>query len=190
MDSSDLYFSNSGPVHAIKLGMLGQELAAPRKGSLLLVRRPHGVGAFFDIGIVVLMVVIALCAQVLIKRAAGSYDFSAHNAVAGNMLAISGIVYAVVLGFVVVVAWEAFQRADTTAFAEVNAAGDMYRYAPALGEPLARTVRADIRRYIQLEIDEDWPAMERGAVSKAARDQANRLVADFVHAPPDANSFA
>jgi hypothetical protein len=66
----------------------------------------------------------------------------------------------------------------------------MYRYAPALGEPLARTVRADIRRYIQLEIDEDWPAMERGAVSKAARDQANRLVADFVHAPPDANSFA
>jgi hypothetical protein len=147
------------------------------------------VTVFLDIGIIVAMVVIALGAQIFIKRAAGKYDFSAHNAVAGMMLSIAGIVYAVVLGFVVVVAWQAFQRADTTAFAEVNAAADMYRYAPALGEPLATKVRADVRRYIRLEIDEDWPAMERGETNKASSDQINQLVTDFVRAPSRTNSF-
>jgi len=144
----------------------------------------------FEAGIVIAMVAVALGAQLGIKRLAGTYDFSAHNAVAGMMLSVAGIVYAVVLGFVVVVAWQAFQRADTTAFAEVNAVGDMYRYAPTLGEPLATTVRADLRRYIRLEIDDDWPAMERGATDAASLEQANRLVADFVRAPAQSNSFA
>lgn len=86
----------------------------------------------------------------------------------------------VALGTVVVVVWEGYYRADSTVFAEVNAVADMYRYAPALGAPRAGVLRADIRRYVDLEIIDDWPAMQHGGYGHVSDLQADRLFKDLV----------
>jgi hypothetical protein len=130
--------------------------------------------------IVLPLVAIALAGQLLVKRAFKARDLSENNTVVSSLLTVVGIVFAVVLGTVVVVVWEGYYRADATAFAEVNAVADMYRYAPALGQPGARILRTDIRRYIDLEISEDWPAMQEGGHGHLTDLQADRLFKDLV----------
>lgn len=139
-----------------------------------------GPGWLTFAAIVLALVAVAIGCQILVKRAFKKADLRENNTVVSSLLTVVGIVFAVLLGTVVVVVWEGYHQADATAFAEVNAVADMYRYAPALGEPRASALRSDIRRFVDLQITDDWPAMQYGGRGRLASLQTDRLVKDLV----------
>jgi putative Mn2+ efflux pump MntP len=89
-----------------------------------------------------------------------------HNDLAGFILAVIGVVYAVLLAFVAVTVWERFEAAETRSYEEASALSLVYRDADdfATGEQ----IRAGLRSYAKLVAEDEWPAMAHGNQSPGA----------------------
>ena len=61
-----------------------------------------------------------------------------HNDVAGYLFSAVGVLYAVVLGFVVVVVWQKYGTTVDNVEAEANATGDPYHIVDGFDEPARR----------------------------------------------------
>ena len=107
-------------------------------------------------------------AHALVRRLVPYRDLADHNDVAGFMIAIVGVIYAVLLAFVVVVVWQQYNTADTNYGSEVSTAADVHAFARSLPEPDARAIQSLVHRYIHEMIDSEWPAMLTGGNSSAA----------------------
>ncbi len=86
----------------------------------------------------------------------------AHNEYTGYVVAIIGINYAVLLAFVAVAVWGAYDNATAVASKEAELAGNMYRDAPGLGPGVEQELRSNLRSYVRTVIEDEWPAMSRG----------------------------
>lgn len=82
-----------------------------------------------------------------------------HNDVAGYLFSAVGVLYAVLLGFVVVVVWQKYDAAVTNVIAEVDAGADLYHVVEGFPPALAAAVRGDIRSYARALISKEWPEM-------------------------------
>ena len=62
---------------------------------------------------VVLVIAIGIAGggQILVHRWLAGRDFVGHNEVGGIIIAVSGAIYAVILGFLTIEAWNHFQEA-------------------------------------------------------------------------------
>lgn len=89
-----------------------------------------------------------------------------HNDLAGFILAVVGVVYAVLLAFVAVTVWERFEMAETRSYEEASALGVVYRNADDF--PQSGQIRAALREYAKLVETDEWPAMARGQQSEEA----------------------
>ena len=90
-----------------------------------------------------------------------------HNEVSGFVYAVIGVIYAVILGFVVITVWEGFQDAETTARLEATAVRDLYRISEGLPEPSGQEMQEALVAYASAVISEEWPAMTDGVTSGA-----------------------
>lgn len=122
--------------------------------------------AVAEVGAVCAAVLIGVGLHSLVQRAVPYTRLAKHNDVAGFIFSMLGVIYAVVLGFVVVVVWERHDVAIQNAQAEESAVSDIYRIVGALPKPFAQSVRSDIREYARLMIDQEWPAMRHGTESR------------------------
>jgi Protein of unknown function (DUF4239) len=110
------------------------------------------------IGMVALAVAIAIAGAVLVRRSVELSTLEAHHDVAGFILAVVGVVYAVLLAFVVVVVWQQFNDAQATANEEAVAVGSVYRDVLALGRKGA-PAREALEVYAQSIVDAEWQQM-------------------------------
>jgi hypothetical protein len=115
-----------------------------------------------SIAVVVVVALLAAGLHVVVQRRFGHDRLKGHNDVAGFLLAVVGVIYAVVLGFVVIVAWQKYDDAQNSVDEEVAAAIDLYHSVAAFPPPLKNGVRADIRQYADEVLTSEWPAMARG----------------------------
>jgi hypothetical protein len=129
---------------------------------------------------VVFIVGISVGGHVLVRRYVPHEVLEKHNDVVGFVLAIVGVIYAVLLAFVVVIAWESYNAAESTAQTEVTAASDLYQLSKTFRDPERKALRAELIRYAQLVRDEDWPAMQNGDESPAAQESERRISDDAV----------
>ncbi|HZB91728.1 MAG TPA: DUF4239 domain-containing protein [Stellaceae bacterium] len=93
---------------------------------------------------------------------------SRHNDVAGFIIAIIGVVYAVLLAFIAVAAWASFDSADHVVQQEANLVGNLYRDSIAIPEPARSEMRADIKQYLDLVITKEWPAQREHRLNTQA----------------------
>ncbi len=93
-----------------------------------------------------------------------------HNDLAGFILAVIGVVYAVLLAFVAVTVWERFEAAETRSFEEASSLALVYRDADDF--PQMQEIRSALRSYVKVVATDEWPAMARGQQSP----QANALI--------------
>ncbi|HLX25435.1 MAG TPA: hypothetical protein VKR05_00465 [Candidatus Cybelea sp.] len=110
------------------------------------------------LGIVAAFVVL----HALLQRRLRSEVLRRHNDVAGFLFSAVGVLYAVVLGFVVVVVWQKYDAAVANVEAEVNAVGNLYHNLDAYPETLRSRIRANLRTYADIVAEIEWPAMNRG----------------------------
>ena len=92
----------------------------------------------------------------------------AHNEVVGFILAVIGVIYAVLLAFIAVAVWEDFGKADALVQTEANLVGNLYRDTVGLPDPLATGLRHTLFIYAETVVQDEWPALAAGRVEDAA----------------------
>ena len=84
-----------------------------------------------------------------------------HNDVAGFIFATIGVMYAVILAFVVLVVWQKFNSAEQVSQEESSHAFALYRDISMYPDTTAaRELRKEFKEYIQSVIENEYPKME------------------------------
>jgi len=154
----------------------------------LLAIEPVWLSSILLVGV---MTLIAMVGPVLVRRRVSLDRLRLNNEVAGFKFATVGVLYAVLLGFAVITAWEKFSEAENTAAQEAAAAATLYRLGEGIGGEAGAAFRDSLTRYVKAAIAEDWPAMARGEESRAATGALNGAYAALLaFAPDDARGSA
>lgn len=122
---------------------------------------------------------------VLLHRSGSAASRQGNNDVNGLMFAIVGVLYAIVVGFVVTSQWENVGNARDAAAQEANGLVKVYWAAQVL--PPAQRAEADslCRQYAAVVRDKEWPAM---SAHRTVGPQGQRLLTKLnrtIHAAPD-----
>jgi hypothetical protein len=137
------------------------------------------------------MTLLAVSGTVFVRRRVGFERLAANNEVAGFKFATIGVLYAVLLGFAVIVVWERFNDAENAVAREAGAAAAIYRLTHAIGDAPGAAVRSRLSAYLEAALTEDWPAMERGRSSPGVTRALDSLyTALFAFHPSDAREVA
>jgi hypothetical protein len=115
---------------------------------------------------------------VLVHRSFSHEKFIEHNEVAGFVIAVVGVIYAVLIAFVTVIVWEGFSQAHLRAAREADAAADVWHLARDLPAASGARIRTDLHRYADVVIGDEWPAMRQGLSSEEAQHLIVRLIDD------------
>ena len=118
--------------------------------------------------VVVLPTVLSMCGPVIARRFFGLDWLLGNNEVAGFKFAVLGVIYAVLLGFAVIVVWEKFSSASEAVTQEAAGVVSVYRLSGGLDAGAQAAVRAKLHDYVETVINKDWPAMARGRLDPAA----------------------
>jgi hypothetical protein len=113
-------------------------------------------------------IAVAGAGQGFVRRWFRSGGFVAHNDVGGVIFAVAGTLYAVILGFMTVVAWEHFTEAREIVVAEADADIDAWHAAVGLPPAIRARVRGDTLTYAKLMIQKEWPLMRHGQADPTA----------------------
>ncbi|MBV8490663.1 MAG: DUF4239 domain-containing protein [Candidatus Eremiobacteraeota bacterium] len=97
----------------------------------------------------------------------------------GLTFAIVAVVYAVLIAFIVVDVYETFSRADEVATAEANQLSNLMFDASGLPAPLAKSIRADLDKYIDIVVKTEWPNQQNGKLDEAGFEAGWDVVADI-----------
>ena len=117
---------------------------------------------------------------------------SLHNDLAGFVLAIVGVIYAVLLAFIAVAVWQNYTNVDNLVQMEANLVGDLYQDTIGLPTPVAQQLRLDLFDYTETVVHKEWPHM---MAAMPARLKGWHILGDFHLTlaqlkPPDAPSLA
>ena len=105
-----------------------------------------------------------------------------HNELTGFIFAVVGVIYALVLGFVMVGVWERFEAAESRTFDEASSLTAVYRDAGLFAN--AALLRRDTRRYVEAIINIGWPDMQAGRHSFPTAQDAEALARDVERTQP------
>ena len=134
--------------------------------------------------LMLLFTALAMMGPILIRRRVPLARLRTNNEVAGFKFAVIGVLYAVLLGFVVIIAWERWYDAEKALAAEAGSAATIYRLSIGLGEPAGAALRADMSSYLKSVLADDWPAMAVGRSSRVTTQVLSDLYAALVHYRP------
>jgi len=101
----------------------------------------------------------------LVRRFFSHNILKPHNDVAGFIFATLGVVYAVLLAFVVIIVWENFERTNADVSTEANCLMMLYRGSEIFPEPEKKQLRSLLRDYATVMLEKEWPALARGETS-------------------------
>ncbi len=91
------------------------------------------------------------------------------------MFAAVGVVYGVMLAFIVLVVWQAYLDAMVNVEREANTLVNIYRIAQEQAPPYNQQLEASVVDYTQKVVNDEWPQMELGIESTAARDSLENI---------------
>lgn len=152
----------------------------------LLVNVPT---VWLGVGLVVVTVGLSLLGLIIVRRRVPLKTLKENQDVAGFVIAVVGVIYAVLLAFVVVIVWEDFGSADTTANNEAAAVGNLYRDAIGVGGTQGNQLKSAVQSYAFSVIDSEWPHMAVHQSGSSDTESAlNAVWSNVNHLSPPASS--
>jgi hypothetical protein len=133
------------------------------------------LGALLVLGIPLVTVAV----QAVVRRLVPGIVAGEHNDVAGFLIAVVGVVYAVTLAFIVIVTWEGFREARGTVDHEAGALRSLYRDSRSLPEPTRTRIGQLVVSYGREVAGNEWAAMDDGGDSAAAFDLIGDMFASL-----------
>jgi hypothetical protein len=131
-----------------------------------------------------LVTALAMTGPPLVRRFVAIEKLRSNNEVAGFKYAVIGVLYAVLLAFVVIITWERFYDAEKSLAVEAGSAATIYRLSGGFDESSAATLRANMSAYLKSVLADDWPAMAVGRSSLVTTRVLNDLYDELVHYSP------
>jgi hypothetical protein len=110
-----------------------------------------------------------------VRRAYGLEHLKMNNEVAGFKFAVIGVLYAVLLAFVVVAVWEDFRHTESAVRDEAKAAVDLHRVIHALPRIQKDAVHQSLMSYLSDVRQKEWQTMRLGLPSPKVTDDLNML---------------
>jgi hypothetical protein len=155
---------------------------------MFLTTLPLWASAALLVGVPTLL---AMAGPIVVRRYVSLDRLATNNEVAGFKFATVGVLYAVLLAFVVIVVWEKFSDAESDVSREAGAAATIYRLVEGIDGELRPTLRDDLTAYLQSTMTEDWAAMENGKASPVATRALDAIYATaLTYKPTDSRGVA
>jgi uncharacterized membrane protein YraQ (UPF0718 family) len=141
------------------------------------------------IGLLLLCMYMLLAAGglILVQRSVPIAKRRQHNDVAGFIYAVLGVVYAVLLGLVVVAVWEQWNAAADRADQEASELAEVFWVADRMPESKGHNIQELVHSYARVVVEEEWPLMRQGKSSQKAwalLDEIRSEVQDFQPSTP------
>lgn len=114
--------------------------------------------------------VLAVLATYWVRTHVPEQVQQANNEVAGFIFAAVAVVYGVLLAFLVLVVWQAYEDAKVNVEQEANTLVNVYRLAQELDQPASQQLETAIVNYAQAVVSDEWDKMQAGQESISARD--------------------
>ncbi|MEH3142526.1 MAG: DUF4239 domain-containing protein [Mycobacterium kyogaense] len=111
---------------------------------------------------VVVIVGISVGGLVLFRKAMSHTRLETANPVSSAVFQVAGVLYAVLVAFVVVVVWEQMGDAEDASGKEASAVADLLRDSTALPAANRDEVERSLIAYTRNVIDNEFPRMRRG----------------------------
>jgi hypothetical protein len=141
--------------------------------------------------IVGLGTLLSLVGLVLVRRYVDVRSLTANNEITGHKFATIGVLYAVTLAFAIIVVWGKFADAELDVVHEAGAAEGIYRLSHGVfSDKTGAAVRSAVANYLEAAINDDWPAMDRGAVGAggAAKEALDAVYSTLVSSSGQADT--
>ena len=85
-----------------------------------------------------------------------------HHDIAGPIFTTIGVVYAVMLSYVLIIVWQQFDTTNANVVKEANLYADIYHDSNGLSEPFRSQFIAANSKYIDAVINDEWKLLARG----------------------------
>lgn len=121
----------------------------------------------------------------LVRRSVRLETLEDHHEVAGFFIGVLGVLYAVLLAFVVLAVWEDYNDASAVASAEASQLADLHWLAEGFSADQREDLQSAVRTYASVVIDDEWPKMDRGEHSPSADGAFSSLQALYTALEPD-----
>ena len=108
-----------------------------------------------------------------------------HNDVLVPMFLNAGVLYAVLLGFLVIAVWENYGAAKENAAIEATSLVPLYRLADGMSPQHKANVKRQVRAYYEYVIHDEWPGLATSPKgSSLARKQTGDMFRDYAKIDP------
>jgi uncharacterized protein DUF4239 len=112
------------------------------------------------VGTVGTAVLFSLAVLWLIRKRLEKRDHRPSNDVMGFVYATIGVIYGVILGFVVITVWQEFQDATSRTDQEALTVANLIRLTPGLPESSRAEAEQTLVDYLDIVVTNEWPQME------------------------------
>lgn len=123
--------------------------------------------------IVAIYVLAAISGLFIMRKYLPHEKCKNHNDVAGFIFATMGVIYAVLLAFVVIVTWGNYDKASEITSKEANSIASLYRDSTAFPPEVRNQIKSTLHDYVKAIIEDEWPQMVRGKSAKVQEIQGN-----------------
>lgn len=116
---------------------------------------------------------ISIAALYFIRKKLHWESFKENHEVGGFLFNALGLIYAVLIAFVVFATWEDYNTAKEYCDNEADVLQSLYLNSEGLPEEYQPAIRKKILEYMKMIIEEDWPMLAKGEENPNSR---NKLI--------------
>jgi len=136
-------------------------------------------------------IVVSAIAVLVLTHLVRAETRRAHNEFISFTVTNIAVVYAVLLAFIGVAAWEDLSKASDLVATEAGVVQNLYIDAEGFTDKaVASAVRDELRRYIRAVLDREWPEQQAGGISRAGFPALRQLRATLASLKPQTQGDA
>jgi hypothetical protein len=134
--------------------------------------------------IVILSILLSIAGMYLVRRRIPFARLKGNNEVAGFIYSMIGIVYAVLLGFIVIVVWEKYSDTENSIQEEAVHISILLRDAQPLPEATRRQLQERLLTYAKSVVEEEWKTMAKGQSSPTTTEAYDKIWESYYEIQP------
>ncbi|KRE26476.1 hypothetical protein ASG82_07820 [Mycobacterium sp. Soil538] len=137
---------------------------------------------------IAVVVGISVGGLVLFRKVVSHTRLESANPVSSAVFQVAGVLYAVLVAFVVVVVWEQFGNAEDASSMEASAVADLLRDSDALPAAYRTEVQENLVAYSRDVVDNEFPRMRHGETITEQSDALNNVWQAYLKVQPESRN--
>jgi hypothetical protein len=126
---------------------------------------------------------LSVLALKFIRKRISWEHFKENHEVGGFLFNALGLIYAVIVAFVMFISWTEYTDAINFSENEISHLRSLYHNSQAFDIDMEREIRERIKSYVNLVIADEWPMLSQGKISDSSRFEFTKLWNTYLNAP-------